>query len=147
MSEELKFSGAEAHLVLHATEDEHKVLGAIQDVLSIPASRFTGEPCEGHFKNRILLLRASIPSEEAAELAARIASLLSSTDRMELQRDMHNYSDEKGNLYLRLDKQRLCRGSVALATNDSLRIRFRPVKKYRPTWDLEHYRRLLSSTE
>ncbi len=144
MSVELRFSGAEANLVLHATEDKEKVLAAIQNALSIPANRFSGQSSEGHFKNRILLLKASIPSEEAAQLAARIVSLLSSADRSELQRDIHNYSDEKGNLYLRLDKQRLCRGDVALAANDSLRIRFRPVKKYRPTWDIEHYRRLLS---
>jgi hypothetical protein len=57
------------------------------------------------------------------------------------------YSDEKGNFYLRLDKQRMCQGKISLSEADAVRIRFRPIKRHRPIDNFERYRGLLSSTE
>src|SRR5215216_2618498 len=100
MSEEgsLKFSAAEINMVLKATEDE----------LLVPSERFSSSTSEGHYKNRILLQRAILSSHEAGSLAKRVISLLNSADREHLSRLVHEYSDEKGNLYIRLDKQRMC---------------------------------------
>ena len=55
MSEEdsTKFS-VEINLVLHATEDEGKVLKAIEDMLLVPSKRFSSSSSEGHYKNKIL---------------------------------------------------------------------------------------------
>ena len=145
--EDLRFSAAEVNLLLHATEDGGKVLQSIQDLLSVPSERFSSEPSEGHYKNKILLLKAMLPSREAGDLATRIMSLLNSTDRDRLSRALPEYSDEKGNLYLRLDKQKICHGKVSLSETDAIRIRFKPVKRYRPSGNLESYRGLLSSTE
>jgi RNA binding exosome subunit len=143
----LKFSAAEVNLVLHATEDSSKVLQSIQDVLSVPSERFSVSPSEGHYKNKILMLKAMLSSQEAGELARRIMSLLNSSDRERLSSSLPDYSDEKGNLYLRLDKQRIIQGKVSLSETDAIRIRFRPVKRYRPSGNIESYRGLLSSTE
>jgi RNA binding exosome subunit len=74
-------------------------------------------------------------------------SLLNSSDREHLSSALPEYSDERGNLYLRLDKQRICQGKVSLSETDAIRIRFKPVKRYRPSGNLESYRGLLSSTE
>jgi len=147
MPDDLRFSGAEANLVLHATEDESKLLRSIESILSISADRFSGESSEGHYKNKILLLNAMISSHDAQELVIRIISLLSSTDREDLHRNMAQYSDEKGNLYLRLDKQLLCKGKIALSAADSLRLRFRPIRRFKPSSNIEGYRGLLSSIE
>jgi RNA-binding protein len=137
----LNFSAAEVNLVLHATEDGERVLQAIQDVLLIPSERFSSLPSEGHYKNRILLLKAMLSSQEAGNLARRIISLLSSTDREQLSSFLHKYSDEKGNLYIRLDKQRICQGRVLLSETDAIRIRFRPVRRYnKPSKTVESYR-------
>jgi RNA binding exosome subunit len=144
---DLKFSAAEVNLLLHATEDGSKVLQTIQNLLSIPPERFSSAPSEGHYKNKILLLKAILSSQEAGELALRIMSLLNSSDRERLSSALPEYSDEKGNLYLRLDKQRICQGKVSLSETDAIRIRFKPVKRYRPSGNLESYRGLLSSTE
>ena len=144
---DLKFSAAEVNLLLHATEDGGKVLQSIQDLLSVPTERFSSEPSEGHYKNKILLLKAMLPSREAGDLATRIMSLLNSSDRDLLSRALPEYSDEKGNLYLRLDKQKMCHGKVSLSEIDAIRIRFKPIKRYRPSGNLESYRGLLSSTE
>lgn len=143
----MKFSAAEVNLLLHATEDSGKVLQSIQDLLSVPSERFSSIPSEGHYKNKILLLKAMLPSQEAGELALRIMSLLNSPDRERLSSTLPEYSDEKGNLYLRLDKQKICQGKVSLSETDAIRIRFKPVKRYRPSGNLESYRGLLSSTE
>lgn len=142
-----RFSAAEVDLLLHATEDGGKVLQSIEDTLAVPTERFSISPSEGHYKNKILLLKATLASQEAGYLALKVMSHLNSSDRERLSGSLHEYSDEKGNLYLRLNKQRICQGKVSLSETDAIRIRFKPVKRYRPSGNLESYRGLLSSTE
>lgn len=141
MSEEgsLKFSAAEINVVLHATEDEGRVLKAIEDVLLVPSKCFSSSPSEGHYKNKILLQKAILSSHEAGSLAKRLISLLNSADREHLSQLVHEYSDEKGNLYIRLDKQRMCQGKVSLSETDAIRIRFKPVKRYKPSGAIQGY--------
>jgi len=129
-SSNLKFSAAEINLVLHATEDVTKVLEAIEDALLVPINRFTSSSLEGHYKNKIVLQKAILSSQEAGSLAKKVISLLNSADRDRLSRLLHEYSDEKGNLYIRLDKQRMCQGRASLSEADAIRIRFKPVKRY-----------------
>ncbi|AIF83819.1 putative exosome subunit [Candidatus Nitrososphaera evergladensis SR1] len=150
MSEDtvVKFSSAEVQLVLHATEGHDKVLAAVEKALSVPAASFGGEQSEGHYGNAIMLLGAVVSSsKEAGALASRIISALNHTDRQELTDHIEEYSDEKGNLYLRLDKQRLCQGKVSLAESDAVRVKFKPVHRYKPSSSLQSYRGLLSSIE
>ena len=135
----LKFSAAEINLVLHATEDGIKVLQAIEDALLVPTNRFTSSSSEGHFKNKILLQKAILSSEEAGSLAKRVVSLLNSADRERLSRLLHEYSDERGNLYIRLDKQGICQGRLSLSEGDAIRIRFKPVKRYKPSGAVQGY--------
>jgi RNA binding exosome subunit len=144
MAEE-KFSSAELQLVLHATEDHGKVLAAVEDALAVPADSFEGEPSEGHYGNKIMLLAANVSSKEAGALAEKLVSKLNSPDRQKLSEHIKEYADEKGNLYLRLDKQRLCQGKVSLAETDTIRIKFKPVRRYRPSGTVETYRGLFSS--
>jgi RNA binding exosome subunit len=147
MQEEPKFSAAEVDLVLHATEASDRVLKSISDSLQILPEKFSRMPAEGHFKNKILLLKANLSSQEATALAFRVTSLLNSSDKDELSRNLVRYLDEKESLYLRIDKQKLCQGKVSLSESDSIRIRFRAVKRYRPTGSFDSYRGLLSSIE
>jgi RNA-binding protein len=144
---DLRFSAAEVDLLLHATEDGSKVLRSIQDTLAVPSERFSIFPSEGHYKNKILMLKAILASQEAGELVIQIMSHLSRPDKERLSGSLHEYSDEKGNLYLRLDKQRICQGKVSLSETDVIRIRFKPIKRYRLSGNLESYRGLASSTE
>jgi RNA-binding protein len=148
MSEEdsIKFSAAEINLVLHATEDEGKVLKAIEDMLLVPSKRFSSSPSEGHYKNKILLQKAVLSSDEAGSLATRVISLLNSADREHLSRSIHEYSDEKGNLYIRLDKQRMCQARVSLSETDAIKIRFKPVKRYKPSSAFKGYGSLFDSS-
>jgi len=141
MSEEgaLRFAAAEINLFLHATEDEDKVLKAIEETLLVPSARFSGSISEGHYKNKILLQKAILSSKEAASLAKRVISLLNSADRAYLSSQIDDYADEKGNLYIRLDKQRICQGKVSLSETDAVRVRFRPIRRFRPSDSVQNY--------
>ena len=145
MQESIKFSGAEANVVVHATEDKDRILAAIQSQLNLPADSFIESIADGHYKNKILMLKAVFSSEEAGQLASRMAAKLSSSDREEIWHNIRQLSDEKGNLFLRIDKQRLCQGKVSITSADSLRIKFKPIKRYRPASSLESYRGLFTS--
>lgn len=141
MSEEanVKFAAAEINLVLHATEDEDKVLKAIEETLLVPSARFSRSVSEGHYKNKILLQKAILSSKEAAMFAKRVISLLNSTDRAYLSSQIDDYADEKGNLYIRLDKQRMCQGRVSLSETDAIRVRFKPIRRFKPSDSLQNY--------
>ena len=147
MTEEgsIKFAAAEVNLVLHATEDESKVLKAIEEILLVPSTRFLRSSSEGHYKNKIVLQKAILSSKEAAMLAKRVISLLNSTDREHLSRLVNDYADEKGNLYIRLDKQRICQGRVLLSENDAIRIRFKPIRRFKPSDSVQNYMTLFYS--
>lgn len=147
MTEEgsIKFTAAEVNLVLHATEDESKVLKAIEEILLVPSTRFLRSSSEGHYKNKIVLQKAILSSKEAAMLAKRVISLLNSTDREHLSRLVNDYADEKGNLYIRLDKQRICQGRVLLSETDAIRIRFKPIRRFKPSDSVQNYMTLFYS--
>jgi RNA-binding protein len=147
MTEEgsIKFAAAEVNLVLHATEDESKVLKAIEEILLVPSTRFLRSSSEGHYKNKILLQKAILSSKEAAMLAKRVISLLNSADREHLSRLVDDYADEKGNLYIRLDKQRICQGRVSLSETDAIRIRFKPIRRFKPSNSVQNYMTLFHS--
>ena len=147
MTEEdsIKFAAAEVNLVLHATEDQSKVLKAIEEILLVPSTRFLRSSSEGHYKNKIVLQKAILSSKEAAMLAKRVISLLNSTDREHLGRLVNDYADEKGNLYIRLDKQRICQGRVLLSETDAIRIRFKPIRRFKPSDSVQNYMTLFYS--
>jgi RNA-binding protein len=147
VEDNITFSTAEISIIVHATENQDKILQSINDVLSISAERFSSNISEGHWGNKIILLSAVITTAEANSLISKILSTLNKIDRHSLSDFFDNYIDEKGNLYIRLDKQRICQGRTSLSDNDSIRIRLRPVRKYKPTRILESYRRLLTSSE
>jgi len=143
------FSGAEIKVVLHATESEDKILTSINEVLSVPPDRFTIECFEGHWGNKLCLMTAALSSPEANTLAIKVVSLLTVIDKSELESSFPKYMDEKGSLYIRLDKQRICRGKLSLSASDSIRIRFKPVRRYKPVDSIiqSYKRRLLSLKE
>ena len=141
-----KFSSAQVSLVAHATEEPHKLLSAVETFLGIPALSFSETKTEGHFKNSITLLTCSLSSKNARELATKVISLLKAGDIDKIEQSLHHYSDEKGNLYLRIDKQHLCQGKITLGESDAVRIRFRPVHRYKPSGNFEMIRGLISSS-
>jgi RNA binding exosome subunit len=144
LADDIRLSSAEINVLVHATENENKILHSINNVLSISAEKFSHPVSEGHWGNRILLLTATIDGQSAKDLVVKIMSSLNSNDKHLLSNLFDKYIDEKGNLYIRLDKQRICNGKVSLSESDSIRVRFRPVRRYKPSSTLQNYRGLLT---
>lgn len=125
-NENVDFSAAEIKIIVHATEEKDSILTHIHRTLNVPPDTFSIVKTEGHWGNEILLLTGILSKNEANSLYRKVeASLIENYDEL-----LSNFFDEKGNLYIRLDKQRLCRGKVSISESDSIRIRFRNVMRY-----------------
>jgi len=120
------FSAAEISVIVHATEDKDKILRLLSDVLAIPTNSFLIGVAYGHWRNQILLLTSHLGKKQANELYLKIKRLVRGQDSA-----FANLFDEKGNLYIRLDKQMLCKGKLALLEKDSVRIKFKPMTKHK----------------
>jgi RNA binding exosome subunit len=125
------FSAADISIIIHATEDKNKILESICSSFSIDANKFRHTELIGHWGNRISLLTGNLESAEANRLVQKIVLSLSSVERNHLLSSSHSFIDEKGNLYLRLDKQRICQKRISLSETDSIRLRFKPARRFK----------------
>jgi RNA-binding protein len=130
-NESVNFSAAEISIIVHATEEKDKILEHFSSILSVSPDSFCAAFAEGHWGNKIVLLTSILNKNEANSLYLKIKSCLTDTD-VALLSNRFDFYDEKGNLYIRLDKQRICRGRVSLSDGDSIRIKFKPILTYEP---------------
>jgi RNA binding exosome subunit len=125
------FFAADVSVIIHATENKNKILESICSIFSIDANRFRHTELVGHWGNRISLLTGSLESVEANRLIQKILLSLSSVEKNQLLTSSYSFIDEKGNLYLRLDKQRICQKRISLSETDSIRLRFKPARQFK----------------
>jgi RNA binding exosome subunit len=111
--------------LLHATEDPETVSLAVRGTFTSNAP-FETEEMEGHFGNTIKKVDLHLHGEEATRAFHELASKLPATLKSQLARDMDKYVDEHSSLFLRLDKQKLVKGELALGTNDVIRLKVKP---------------------
>jgi len=107
----------------HATEDIDKVQTAVSNLLPIELAEiliFQKTSLTGHYGNPITLFTTKLTDKKALpEALQKIGSNLSSLDKEDLNRDLKLHL-EKGNLYLRFDKQSAFFGSFKLTQNDPI---------------------------
>ena len=112
----------------HATEDLDKVVKAVQNILPsdhVEDITFNRSKLEGHYGNPITIFETRIKDKEMIRaLVENLSANLSSLDKEELDREIRRCV-EKGNLYIRLDKQAAFQGKIKLVTSDPIRIRIR----------------------
>jgi len=110
----------------HATEDHKKVQTAVRNLLPEELAEtliFETSSLTGHYGNPITLLSTKIADKKLLPAALqKIGAGLNSLDREELSRDLKLHL-EKGNLYLRFDKQSACLGTIKFAQNDPIHIK------------------------
>jgi len=140
---EANFASAEIELVVHATEDRQKVLSVIEDVIGIKPQEFAASNIRGHFGNEIMLLRANINGKQATEIAYKIAGMMSDADRAYMHSNFDLFVDSKNSLYIRISKQKLFERKIMLAQADSLKIRFKAVRRFQPKSEMESYKKFL----
>ncbi len=111
--------------LIHATEDQQKVEGAIAKVLAIKAQPVV-ERLEGHFGNEILSVRLHIVGEEANLAFQVIVARLPKDLKAGLLANIGAFIDEHSSFFLRLDKQQLVAGTLASGSGDSVRLKMKP---------------------
>ena len=114
----------------HSTEDEHKVLRAVYNILPAEFSdlvRFKRKSLKGHYGNPITLLETRIKRKDTVKaVIEKLASGLDSRGKKFLRNEIRQHLD-KGNLYVRFDKQSAFQNEIKLSSDDPIhfRIHFR----------------------
>ncbi|MGE5574997.1 MAG: RNA-binding domain-containing protein [Ignavibacteria bacterium] len=110
----------------HATEDLAKVQTAVRNLFTKELAEtlvFEKTSSTGHHGNPIILFTAKLEEKKFLPAAIeKIGASLSALDREELGRDIKLHL-EKGNLYLRFDKQSAFLGSTKFAQNDTIHLK------------------------
>lgn len=111
---------------IHATEDPDKVIAACRNVLPADYAgeiAFERRHLLGHYRNPITLLRARIKRKQVvAAFIENLAGSLSDVEKRLLSSGVKRRIDDKGALYLRLDKQEAFQGQMKLGNMDPIRI-------------------------
>jgi RNA-binding protein len=110
----------------HATEDPTKVQTAVRNVLPAELAQilvFEKTSCTGHHGNPIILFTSKLTDKKLLPKALeKIGTNLGSLDKEELNRDIKLHI-EKGNLYLRFDKQSAFLGTLKFSQNDPIHLK------------------------
>ena len=152
----LQFLNSTIDIVIHATEDKYKILESVLSNLEIAKEKFEEIEYEGHWGNKISRLTTVINKKDTQILIEKIFKKLSFLDRENLLLNLDKHIDEKGNLYLRLDKQRICKNKISLSDTEGIKIKFKVNKnqiiQHTKSGKVEDeiyssYRRLIQSLE
>lgn len=129
MSQESPVSLVELSFFAHATEDQSKVMRAAQKLIPktcLDNVSFRRDNLRGHYGNQIIRFSSRVHDKETAKLIVeKIASELRSKDKEYLLSQIANHTDDKGNLYLRLDKQSAYLGEIKVGCSDPIRVRIK----------------------
>lgn len=126
MSSKFPIVHIDMRVFAHATEDQDKVLTSARNLIPpehVEAISFKKTNMTGHHGNPIILLEARIEDKNAIEGFFRnLARGLNSLDKEQLGTEIEK-SLEKGNLYLRLDKQSAYQDRLKLEPADPIRLK------------------------
>jgi len=109
------------NLILHATENEKKVLEELENNFQIEQSEFQVKEVSGHFNNPILLISSKLKRKTAQDFV----SLFFSKMKKEEFEDVFNYVEDyvtSSGLSLRISKQKLMSGILAISKEDTIKI-------------------------
>lgn len=110
----------------HATENPEKIEAAVKNLMTEALAEnliFEKSKLEGHHGNPITLFTARLTDKKQIPFMLElIAQKLSSLDKEELSREISLHL-EKGNLYLRLDKQSALLGTAKFTQIDPIHLK------------------------
>lgn len=122
---ESRIQSVEVSYLVHSTEDQQKLSRRLEEMLKMDVPGKADE-LEGHYGNKIVRVSYSMTGESASSFFANLVSSLPKEAKKELSRDLETMVDEHSALYLRLDKQSLVSGRLALGGAESVRVRVKP---------------------
>jgi RNA binding exosome subunit len=107
--------------ILHATENESKVLEKLEDVFNIERKNFQIEEIPGHFNNPILLISSKLKKRSAENFVSVFFSKIKKTDFQEIFDNIEDYVTSSG-LSLRISKQKLISEILTISKEDTIKI-------------------------
>jgi RNA binding exosome subunit len=119
----------EISTIAHATDDLEKVQSALTNLLpeTIKGREiFTRRYLQGHYGNPITTFEARLSEPPLVnEFMECLRKLLQLVDRLEIVDELDRHIDQDGNLFIRIDKQKMFRGIAKLGQDDPIRIRMK----------------------
>ena len=146
--ENIKATKIETSCIVHATEDLNMVKVALSNIFPSEMQEkvsFKQQKLEGHYGNPITILQAEINDIKLVEsFLNNFSGALDDLRKMELSIEFKECLDDKGNLYIRLDKQAAFMNKLRLQQQDPIKIKIRIKKSKRLSKEqiLDYYRRV-----
>ena len=109
------------NLILHATENENKVLESLENVFGVEQKDFQIEQVPGHFNNPILLISSKLKKKNAENFIKVFFSKMKKDDFEEVFENVENYVTSSG-LNLRISKQKLVSENLTMSKEDAIKI-------------------------
>ena len=109
------------NLILHATENENKVLESLENVFGVEQKDFHIEQVPGHFNNPILLITSKLKKKNAQNFIKLLFSKMKKDDFEEVFENVEDYVTSSG-LNLRISKQKLVSENVTMSKEDAIKI-------------------------
>lgn len=126
MSSRVPIAYIDIRVFAHATEDTEKVLSAVHNVFPtelVDKVVFKKTSLTGHYRNPLILFETRVKEKDAVKAVfEKLASGLGSLDKELLNNEIKQRLD-KGNLYIRLDKQSAYLNELKLCSTDPIRFR------------------------
>ena len=123
LSSRVPIAHIDIRVFTHATEDTDKVLNAVYNILpkeSTDKVVFKKINLKGHYGNPIILLETRIKKRDYVKAVfEKLASGLSSLDKELLNSEISQHLN-RGNLYIRLDKQSAYLNELKLCPTDPI---------------------------
>ena len=109
------------NLILHATENENRVLEILEDIFHIDQKKIQIEQVPGHFNNPILLVSSKLKKKPAQNFVSVFFSKIKKMDFQEIFDNIEEYVTSSG-LSLRISKQKLISEVVTISKEDAIKI-------------------------
>ena len=109
------------NLILHATENENRVLEKLESMFHIEQKNFQIEQIPGHFNNPILLISSKLKKKSAEKFVSIFFTKIKKTDFQEIFDNVEDYVISSG-LSLRISKQKLISEVVTISKEDAIKI-------------------------
>ena len=126
------YSSVDISILIHATENENRVLKYVLEFIekSLESVKIDSIKTEGHWKNPILRFMVSVNMDADKIFDKLYSNLVESYGETDAKHYIEYNTDNKGHVYVRLDKQKFCSGKIILSDKDSVRMVFKKIGKF-----------------
>jgi len=117
-------AGVELSFIVHATEDEPRLVDAICKAFRVEPESLKRSEAKGYFGNPIIYYRVTIKKDRADLLFNELLNRLPAKDVKNILDRLEKYVDGQGHLYLRIDKQSLLLSRWLTGSQEPVRLKF-----------------------